>query len=116
MFARLEWRNVVAWMRRSRADMDVGWRGEFARIVRFALVGILNTALSLGTIYLLQNGLGVDYRAANAIGYALGIITSFVLNRIWTDRMSRSARGDEARCERPARTWMSARAGRRSTM
>jgi len=60
------------------------WRAEFGRVIRFALVGILNTALSLGTIYLLQNGLCVDYRIANAAGYALGILTSFALNRIWT--------------------------------
>ncbi|MDR2734867.1 MAG: GtrA family protein [Spirochaetota bacterium] len=60
------------------------WRAEFGRIIRFGLVGLLNTTLGLGTIYLLQNGLGVDYRIANAIGYALGILTSFILNRIWT--------------------------------
>ena len=60
------------------------WRPELGRILRFGLVGLLNTAIGLGTIYVLQLGFGVDYRLANTAGYALGIVNSFVLNRIWT--------------------------------
>ena len=60
------------------------WREELGRLIRFGLVGVLNTAVGLGTIYLLQNGLGWDYRIANIIGYCLGITTSFIFNRAWT--------------------------------
>lgn len=60
------------------------WRGELAKMIRFGAVGVLNTAIGLGVIYLLQNGLDQDYRFANAVGYTLGIINSFILNRIWT--------------------------------
>lgn len=62
------------------------WRNELGKLVRFAAVGVLNTAIGLGIIYLLQIGLKQDYRFANAVGYTLGIINSFVLNRIWTFR------------------------------
>lgn len=64
---------------------------EIGRIVRFGLVGLVNTGIGLGTIYLLQIGFGVDYRLANTAGYALGIVNSFVLNRVWTFK-SRDAR------------------------
>jgi putative flippase GtrA len=60
------------------------WREELGRLFRFGLVGLFNTGVGLGTIYLLQNGLDWDYRAANIIGYCLGITLSFILNRSWT--------------------------------
>jgi len=60
------------------------WREELGRLIRFGLVGLLNTGVGLGTIYLLQNGLEWDYRIANIIGYVVGIIVSFTLNRAWT--------------------------------
>jgi len=60
------------------------WREELGRMIRFALVGLLNTSIGLGTIYLLQNGFGLDYRIANTAGYTIGIINSFILNRTWT--------------------------------
>jgi len=67
---------------------DGNWRSEIGKIVRFGAVGVLNTAIGLGTIYLLQIGLDQDYRFASAVGYTLGIINSFVLNRIWTFKSS----------------------------
>jgi len=65
-------------------------RSEIGKLIRFGAVGVLNTAIGLGTIYLLQIGLDQDYRFASAVGYTLGIINSFVLNRIWTFKSSDS--------------------------
>ena len=53
------------------------------RFVRFLVVGLLNSAVGLALIYLAM-ALGAEYRAANAIGYAGGILVSFVGNRSWT--------------------------------
>ena len=53
------------------------------RLARFLLVGMLNSAVGLALIYLAMAA-GADYRAANAIGYAGGILVSFVVNRVWT--------------------------------
>ena len=66
------------------AWIPLQWREELGRIIRYGLVGLVNTGVALGTIFLLQNGFGWDYRIANIIGYCLGIITSFILNRAWT--------------------------------
>jgi putative flippase GtrA len=53
---------------------------------RFLLVGAANTLLSLVTILLLSRAAGADYRAANAVGYGVGLVSSFILNRLWTFR------------------------------
>ena len=52
--------------------------------IRFGLVGIVNTAIGLGTIFTCKYALGFGDVAANAAGYALGLLASFVLNRQWT--------------------------------
>lgn len=69
-----------------RRPVPQEWRSELGKLLRFAAVGVLNTVIGLGTIYLLQIGLEQDYRFASAAGYTLGIINSFVLNRAWTFR------------------------------
>jgi putative flippase GtrA len=53
------------------------------RFARFLAVGVLNSAVGLALIYAAM-ALGADYRVANAIGYAGGILISFVVNRGWT--------------------------------
>jgi putative flippase GtrA len=52
--------------------------------VRFAAVGVFNTLLGLAVIYAGMYFLGLGTAPANAIGYAVGILTSFALNRNWT--------------------------------
>lgn len=50
---------------------------------RFASVGVVNTFAGLAFIYIAR-GLGLGEVAANATGYAVGLVISFVLNRRWT--------------------------------
>ena len=57
-------------------------RAGLAQFLRFGLVGVANTATSYLVIRLLAEPLGVP--AASAIGYAAGVVQSFVLNRFWT--------------------------------
>ncbi len=53
------------------------------QLLRFLAVGVLNSAVGLALIYVFM-ALGNDYRGANAVGYAGGILVSFVINRSWT--------------------------------
>lgn len=56
---------------------------ELARIARFGLVGLLNTAVGFCVILgCLKSGLG-DY-LSNAIGYTVGLAISFAGNSRWT--------------------------------
>jgi putative flippase GtrA len=53
------------------------------RILRFGLVGLLNTALGYAAI-LAALALGYGDLQSNAMGYAAGLGVSFFLNRRWT--------------------------------
>ena len=52
---------------------------------RFIAVGVVNTAVGLTFIYGART-LGLGEVAANATGYAIGLMVSFGLNRQWTFR------------------------------
>jgi putative flippase GtrA len=52
--------------------------------LRFGAVGLLNTATGLTAIYSVLFFFNSSPAIANAIGYAIGLGISFLLNRIWT--------------------------------
>lgn len=54
-------------------------------LIRFLLVGVANTMVGMGTIFICQR-LGVPDVPANAAGYGLGLLFSFFCNRAWTFR------------------------------
>jgi len=56
--------------------------GEFGR---FLIVGLANTGLTLGLIFVLL-WIGTPLIAANVVGYLAGFVNSFVWNRRWTFR------------------------------
>jgi putative flippase GtrA len=63
------------------------WLGQ---LVRFGVVGAANTALTLAT-YAVLVALHAPVPLAGAIGWGVGAVNGFVLNRAWTFRGS--ARG-----------------------
>jgi putative flippase GtrA len=56
------------------------------QFVKFGIVGISNTLLTLVVYTVLLKVFGVWYLAASAIGFAVGAINGFLLNRRWTFR------------------------------
>lgn len=66
-------------------------RDALRQALRFGAVGMVNTAVGLGTIWLAM-ALGAAPLPANALGYGLGLCVSFVLNRSWTFRRAGGAR------------------------
>ncbi|WP_428424411.1 GtrA family protein [Pararhizobium sp.] len=56
---------------------------EATRLLRFAAVGLLNTALGY-TVILVALAFGCGDIASNILGYASGLILGFVLNSRWT--------------------------------
>ena len=56
----------------------------FWQSMRFILVGIVNTFVGLSCIYGIMYAYDADPGVANLLGYAVGIIVSFTLNKIWT--------------------------------
>jgi len=62
-------------------------------VVRFAVVGLSNTLCGLAIIYAAKYVAGMDDVPANILGYAIGTLLSFTLNKRWTFRY----RGPNAR-------------------
>jgi len=54
------------------------------RLLRFLTVGAANTAIGLFSIFAAMRFLDMSDAAANALGYAIGVTFSFVVNRAWT--------------------------------
>jgi len=69
---------------RVRSPIETEIAGE---VMRFLIVGLTNTGLTLAIIFALL-WLGVSLIAANVIGYLAGFINSFIWNRCWTFRSS----------------------------
>jgi putative flippase GtrA len=60
-------------------------RSEVARLVRFGVVGVSNTLLTLVAFALLTRA-GVVADAASALGFVAGAVNGYLLNRAWTFR------------------------------
>lgn len=58
-------------------------------LARFAAVGVANTLLGYGVIVLLHHGFGASPLLANVGGYAVGGLSSYLLNRRYTFASSR---------------------------
>src|ERR1700730_13976979 len=56
------------------------------QFVKFGIVGVSNTLLTFAVYTLLLKVLGVWYLAASAIGFIVGAVNGFLLNRRWTFR------------------------------
>jgi putative flippase GtrA len=54
------------------------------QFVKFGIVGVSNTLLAFAIYTVLLKGFGVWYLAASAIGFVVGAINGFLLNRRWT--------------------------------
>jgi putative flippase GtrA len=54
------------------------------KLLRFILVGVLNTAFSAAVMFLLYNLWHLGYWGSSAVSYILGSILSFVLNKHYT--------------------------------
>lgn len=53
-------------------------------LVRFLVIGVANTLVGLAAIYVAMYFMGMGDVAANAFGYAVGIMLGFMLNKSWT--------------------------------
>ncbi|MFN3605184.1 MAG: GtrA family protein [Leptonema sp. (in: bacteria)] len=51
---------------------------------KFGITGVLNTFITLTLIFLFSYVYGFHYLFSNAIGYTMGFLNSFFLNKYWT--------------------------------
>lgn len=53
------------------------------QLIRYAIVGTMNTLLTLAVIFICKSIIGINPYVSNAIGYFVGLINSFIWNRWW---------------------------------
>lgn len=68
--------------------MKIDQSKPIVQLVKYALVGCLNTLLTLGVIFLCKSILGINDYVSNALGYIVGLINSFIWNKNWVFRSS----------------------------
>ena len=75
--------------------MTIDRRKTFLQLVKYLLVGVMNTIITLAVIFVCKIYLGINPYVSNALGYLAGLINSFMWNRKWVFRsngkMSREA-------------------------
>ncbi|MGQ9473519.1 MAG: GtrA family protein [Candidatus Caldatribacteriaceae bacterium] len=62
--------------------MDV--HRDFLQLVKFSLVGVVNTLVDFGVFFFLHGYLRIFYVFAQVISYSCGMINSYFLNKFWT--------------------------------
>jgi putative flippase GtrA len=53
------------------------------QLLKYCVIGVLNTLITLVVFYLLNTRLGLSYGISNVVGYIFGVINSFLWNRNW---------------------------------
>ena len=67
--------------------LDIPFQERLSRInqlSRYLLVGVFNTLLGYGVIFTCMYLVGLSPETSNIIGYAVGLVCSFILNRYYT--------------------------------
>lgn len=67
------------------------------QLLKFAMVGVLNTALGYAVIFGCMYLLGLGAVISNVLGYAAGLVVSYSLNRSFTFRSSGARRAEMIR-------------------
>jgi dolichol-phosphate mannosyltransferase len=80
--SKLGYSNISSYIRHL---LSLSWRTkELHRFLTFCLIGALGAIINLGILYLLTNIYGIYYLISGAIGIEAGLLSNFVLNKIWT--------------------------------
>ena len=70
--------------RRTRHYREIARQHEkITQFIKYCLVGVLNTLVTLGVIYMCKSLLDWNLYVSNALGYICGVTTSFLFNRQW---------------------------------
>lgn len=68
---------------------------KYTRLMKFGLVGLLNTGIDLGVFTLLIMG-GMSVISAQIISYSCGVLNSYIMNSQWTFREERARKNRHA--------------------
>lgn len=72
-------------------------KNSVSQLLRYVVVGVGNTLLTLLTIFACKSLLGINPYISNAIGYAVGLTNSFLWNKKWVFHSSGGYRVEAVR-------------------
>ena len=75
--------------------MQLDKRQTLIQFTKYAMVGVMNTLVTLILIFIFKTLFGVNEYVSNAIGYVGGLINSFIWNKTWVFQSKRGV-GREA--------------------
>ena len=68
-----------------------GTGGHGGSLVRFIIVGIINTLVGAGVMFFMYNIAGAGYWVSSALNYIVGSIVSYFLNKYFTFRQKQKS-------------------------
>ncbi len=68
-----------------------------SQFVKYIIVGGMNTLVTLAVIFILKSMFGLNPYFSNAVGYAAGLVNSFLWNRGWVFHSEGKRIGEAAR-------------------
>lgn len=60
------------------------FNGKFKHLSRFSVIGVINTLIDFAVFTIVHSLFGVSYVLSQGLGYGLGVVNSFLLNKKWT--------------------------------
>lgn len=54
------------------------------KLIKFCIVGVANTVITLFFFYLLNKILLINYLMSTVVSYSIGMLNSYILNKQWT--------------------------------
>jgi len=60
------------------------FKNQLFELVKFSIVGVLNTLIDFGVFFLCYSIFHFDYLLSQVFGYSSGMLNSFVMNKKWT--------------------------------
>ncbi len=74
---------------------DIKDKNEYIRIIKYAMVGVVNTLIDWGVYFVMTTFLSADPVLANVVGYATGTLASFMGNKFFTFKAKNTKTGVE---------------------
>lgn len=68
----------------SRAALFHKYMEQYSSLIRYGIVGGINTAVDFGVFTLLTGLLRVSPGSSQALAYSAGVCNSFLMNKFWT--------------------------------
>lgn len=74
--------------------MTLNKKETLIQFIKYGMVGVLNTLVTLGVIFICKTFLGWNLYLSNALGYIAGVINSFIWNKTWVFRSNKGVIGE----------------------